>query len=64
MDIKGKRGVKGGQGNKAAEYSDIIARAGSWQYGMDSRTNDIEAEKREEDLAFGVPHGSLPAKDE
>lgn len=56
MDIKAKRGTKGGQGNAVAEYSDIIARAGSWQYGNDAKWNDVEAEKKEEDLRFGVPN--------
>ncbi len=56
MDIVQKRGIKGAQGNTASEYSDIVARAGSWQYGMDAQYGDIEAEKAEEDLAFGVPN--------
>jgi hypothetical protein len=56
MDIKAKRGIKDAQGNKAAEYSDIVARAGSWQYGMDACYADVEAEKLEEDLAAGVPN--------
>ena len=56
MDLKNKRGVKGGQGGEAAEYSDIIARAGSWQYGNDASTEAIEAEKKEQDLKFGLPH--------
>jgi hypothetical protein len=56
MDIVQKRGIKGAQGNKASEYSDIVARAGSWQYGMDCQYVDVEAEKCEEDLAFGVPN--------
>jgi len=56
MDIKQKRGVKGGQGNAASQYSDIIARAGSWQYGNDAQWNDVESEKKEEDLKFGTPN--------
>lgn len=56
MDIVGKRGVKGGQGNQASQYSDILARAGSWQYGNDAQYSDIESEKKEEDLKFGVPN--------
>lgn len=56
MDIKGKRGVTGSQGNAASHYSDIVARAGSWQYGNDAAYGDIEAEKKEEDLKFGVPN--------
>lgn len=56
MDIVNKRGVKGGQGNAAAGYSDIIARAGSWQYGNDASREAIEAEAKEEDLKFGVPN--------
>jgi hypothetical protein len=56
MDIKEKRGIKGGQGNQAAQYCDIIARAGSWQYGNDANYADIEGEKKEEDLKFGVPN--------
>lgn len=56
MDIVRKRGVKGSQGNSAAEYSDIIARAGSWQYGNDASYDAVEAEKKEEDLKFGVPN--------
>ena len=59
MDIVRKRGVKGGQGNAVSEYSDIIGRAGSWQYGNDARVNDVEDEKREEDLAFGTPHEKM-----
>lgn len=53
MDIKQKVGIKGGQGNAAAQYSDIIARAGSWQYGRDAQYADIEGEKKEEDAKFG-----------
>jgi len=56
MDIVKKRGVKGSQGNAVAHYSDIEARAGSWQYGNDASYADIEAEKKEEDLKFGVPN--------
>lgn len=64
MDIKQKVRDPGSQGNAASECSDIVARAGSWQYGRGASTNDIEAEGREEDLAFGVPHEPMPAKDE
>jgi hypothetical protein len=53
MDIVRKRGIKGSQGNEVSEYSDIIARAGSWQYGNDAQYLAIEAEKKEEDEAFG-----------
>lgn len=60
MDIKGKRGTKEGQGNAAAGYSDIVARAGSWQYGNDVLCNDIESEKKEEDLKFGTPNNTRP----
>jgi hypothetical protein len=56
VDIVQKRGTKGGQGNSAAEWSDILARAGSWQYGDDARYSDVESEKKEEDLKFGVPN--------
>ena len=56
MDIVQKRGIKGGQGNSAAQDSDILARSGSWQYGNDATYGDIEAEKKEEDLKFGVPN--------
>jgi len=56
MDIIRKRGIKGSQGNAGSEYSDIIARAGSWQYGNDVSYGDVEAEKKEEDLKFGVPN--------
>jgi hypothetical protein len=59
LDIVRKRGIKGSQGNAVSEYSDIIARSGSWQYGNDATANDIEDEKREEDLAFGVPHEAM-----
>ena len=54
MDIKRKVGQPDSQGNAAAEYSDFTARSGSWQYGRDARFNDIIAEGREENLAFGV----------
>jgi hypothetical protein len=57
MDIVQKRGIKGGQGNSSSEYSDVIARAGSWQYGNDAMYADTEGEKKEEDLKFGVPNG-------
>jgi len=56
MDIVDKRGTKGGQGNATSQYSSYLARACDWQYGADARADDIEAEKREEDLRFGVPH--------
>jgi len=56
MDIKQKRAIKGGQGGHVAEYSDIIARAGSWQYGNDALYADTENEKKEQDLKFGVPN--------
>lgn len=53
MDIKQKVGVKGSQGNAASEYSDIIARAGSWQYGRDAQYDAVASESAEEDNAFG-----------
>jgi len=56
MDIVRKRGIKGSQGTNASEYSDIIARAGSWQYGNDAQYDAVESEKKEEDLKFGVPN--------
>ncbi len=56
VDIVNKRRVTGGHGNAAAEYSDIVTRACSWQRGADAAQQDIEAESQEEDLAFGVPH--------
>jgi hypothetical protein len=56
VDIKSKVNQKGGQGNAAAEYSDFVARSGSWAYGRDARYNAITAESREEDLAWGVPN--------
>ena len=59
MDIVKKQRVPNNQGNAAAEYSDIISRACSWQRGVDTATEDIDAEKREEDLKFGIPHGGL-----
>lgn len=59
MDIVRKRQVKGSQGNAAADYSDIIERAGSWQYGNAAHSNDIEDEGQEEDLAFGVAHETM-----
>jgi hypothetical protein len=58
MDIVDKRRVKGGNGNAAAEYSDIISRACSWQRGADAACQDIDAEKMEEDSAFGIPNHS------
>lgn len=57
MDIVGKKRVPGGHGNAAAEYSDIVSRACSWQRGADTSTQDIGAEKIEEDLRFGTPNG-------
>jgi hypothetical protein len=58
MDIKGKRLIKGAQGNAATEYntSHWFVRAGSWQYGAECDTSAIEAEKEEQDKRFGVPH--------
>jgi hypothetical protein len=56
MDVVRKRGIKGSQGNAVAQYSDIVARAGSWQYGNDATYADTEAEKAEEDKAFGSPN--------
>ncbi len=58
MDIVNKRRVKGGNGNMAAEYSDVIARAQSWAVGADAATQDIEAESHEQDMAFSVQHPS------
>lgn len=58
MDIINKRRVKDGHGNAGAEYSDIISRACSWSRGADVSAQDIDDEKREEDLAFGIPHSS------
>lgn len=56
MDIVSKRRVKDGHGNAGAEYSDIVSRACSWSRGADVSAQDIDAEKREEDLAFGGTH--------
>lgn len=56
MDIVKKRRVVDGNGNAAAEYSDIISRACSWQRGADASCQDIDAECMEEDQAFGVPN--------
>lgn len=56
MDIIRKRRVVDGHGNMAAEYSDIVSRACSWSRGADASAQAIDDEKREEDLAFGVPH--------
>lgn len=56
MDIVRKRRVADGNGNAAAEYSDIVSRACSWSRGADTAVQDIDAEKMEEDKAFGVPH--------
>jgi hypothetical protein len=56
MDIVKKRRVVGGHGNEAAEYSDIISRACSWSRGADASAQDIDAEKTEEDKAFGGVH--------
>lgn len=63
MDIKQTFRNPGSQGNSAAEVSDIVARACSWAYGHGTNTNAIEAESREEDMAFGVPHEPMPTKD-
>lgn len=59
MDIKRKVRSPGSQGNAASEVSDVIARAGDWQYGRGATANDIEDEGQEEDLAFGVPHSTM-----
>jgi hypothetical protein len=58
MDIVNKRGVKGGNGNAAAGYHDIVAAAGSWQYGADATPEAIDAESSEEDSAFGTPNST------
>ena len=55
MDIVNKRGVKGGNGNAASGYRDIVAAAGSWQYGADATCEAIDAESTEENKAFGTP---------
>jgi hypothetical protein len=60
MDIVNKRRVKDANGNAAAEYSDIISRACSWQRGADCAWQDIDAESQEEDKAFGVPNNTVP----
>jgi len=59
VDIKRKVQSPGSQGNVASTFDDPIMRAGSWQYGRAATPNDIEDEKREEDLAFGVPHEAM-----
>ena len=56
MDIKRKVQSPGSQGNAASTFDDPIMRSGDWQYGRACSPNVIEDEKREEDLAFGVPH--------
>ncbi len=61
MDIKSKVGQKGSQGNASSEYSDYVARCGSWQYGRDAIYNDVESEKKEEDTAFGVTNTTKPS---
>lgn len=63
MDIKDKRLVKGGCGNQATEYpaTHWFVRAGSWQYGTEATPEAIEAEKREQDLLWGVPHADTLA---
>jgi|HubBroStandDraft_6_1064221.scaffolds.fasta_scaffold00605_15 hypothetical protein len=55
MDIVNKRQVKGGNGNAASDFHDIIEAAGSWQYGAAASVDAIEAESKEENLAFGTP---------
>lgn len=62
MDIVDKRRVKGGNGNMASEVSDIIERAGSWQYGAGASADAIEDEAEEHDKAFGVPNKSTNEK--
>lgn len=64
MDIVRKRLVPGGQGNAVSGATDAVARAGSWQYGADARYIDYEAEKREEDLAFGTPNDVSPSSEQ
>lgn len=59
MDIVNKRMVKGGNGNSAAETSDIIARAESWSMGASASKEAIQAEADEkpgEDDALPNPH--------
>ena|SRR5579863_8658985 len=59
MDIKKKRQVPGGQGSAASEeHLDVFVKAGSWQYGANATAEAIEAEKKENDLRFGVPHAN------
>ena len=61
MDIKKNRLVKNSQGNSAAQGNqNVVERAGSWAYGNYCNANDVEAEKREQDLAFGTPHDPAP----
>lgn len=63
MDIKAKRWVPGGQGNAASEDNgDFVSRSSSWQMGAITKSQDIDAEKAEEDNKFGVPN--LPGVDE
>jgi hypothetical protein len=62
MDIIQKRGTPGGQGNAAAQYDNYLRRACDWQYGAEALHNDIESEKTEEDLKFGVPNTTKPIK--
>jgi hypothetical protein len=60
MDIKKKREVKGAQGSAAAQYNtdgkQWYERACSFQYGAETSAEAIEAEKKENDDRFGVPH--------
>ncbi len=58
MDIVNKRQVKGGNGNMASEFSDIVDRACSWAYGAAASCDAIEDESEEHDKAFGVPNRS------
>src|ERR1700690_1127614 len=57
MDIVNKRAVKGGNGNASSQISDIVDRAGSWQYGSGTSMEATRAESKEENLAFGTPDG-------
>lgn len=64
MDIKSKRLVKGAIGSAATEYNAThwFVRAGSFQYGAETTAEAVDAEKRENDLKFGVPYAdNLPA---
>ena len=58
MDIVNKRRVTGGNGNAASDRSDILSRACSWAYGADADCEAIDAEKMEEDKAFGIPNSN------